>query len=101
MTLKRTLEEVLHDKKNLFLNQPKPYQNELLMLEKTIKFNRDKNNTYAVLRDEVLTKSYHILQAQNRMSRHILRSLDLYNFQEFNKDMNDRFIENQLAIRKN
>jgi len=96
---KRTLEEVLHHKKN-FLNQPKPYQNELLMLEKTIKFNRDKNNTYAVLRDEVLTKSYHILQAQNRMSRHILRALDLYNFQEFSKDMNDKFIENQLAIQE-
>lgn len=96
---RKALEDVLRHKKD-FLNQPKPYQNELLMLENSIKFNKDKNNTYAVLRDEVLTKSYRILQVQNRMSRHILRALDLYEFQEFNKDMNDKFIENQLAIQE-
>jgi MscS family membrane protein len=96
---RKTLEDILHHKKD-FLNQPQPYQNEILMLEKSIKFNKDKNNTYAVLRDEVLTKSYRILQAQNKMSRHILRALDLYDFQKFNQDMNDKFIENQLAVQE-
>lgn len=96
---KKTLEETLQHKEDFF-NEPIPYQSELLMLEKSIKFHKKKNNTYAVLRDEVLTKSYQILQAHHKMSKHMLKALDLYDFEAFNKDMNDRFIENQQEIQK-
>lgn len=96
---KKTLEETLQHKEDFF-NEPIPYQNKLLRLEKSIKFNKKNNNTYAVLRDEVLSKSYQILQVQHKMSKHMLRALDLYDFEAFDKDMNDRFIENQQEIQK-
>lgn len=96
---KQTLEKALHNK-NLFLKKPKPYQQELLILGNNIKRNQAKNDEFAVLRDEVLMKSYQILQIQNKMTRHILRALDLYDFQKFDADMNERFIENQIKIQE-
>ena len=96
---KKAWEKIL-GKKKLVLKQPVPYQKEILLLEKHIKLNKIRNNTYAVLRDEVLMKSYQILQEQDKMLKHILRALDLYDSQEFNKDMNEMFIKNQIALEK-
>ena len=96
---KKALEEMMLNK-NVLLNKPKPYQKELLVLGKIIKSNKMQGDKYAVLRDEVLSKSYQVLQIQNRMSVHILRALDLYNLKDFNINMNDEFVKNQLAIQE-
>jgi MscS family membrane protein len=94
-----TLENLLLNKKFL-LNQPKLYQEELFVLNKLLKHNKTHGNRYAVIRDEVRMKSYQILQAQNRMSRHILRILNYYDYDEFDAKMNDEFVKNQEAIQK-
>ena len=86
--------------KNLLLNQPKFYQEELFVLDKLLKRNKAQGNKYAVIRDEVLMKSYQILQAQNRMTRHILRALDHYDYDKFDVNMNDEFVKNQEVMHK-
>ena len=84
--------------KNLLLNQPKVYQEQLFILNKVLKRNKAQGKGYAVIRDEVLMKSYQILQAQNRMSRHILRALDHHDYDKFDANMNDEFVKNQEAM---
>jgi len=86
--------------KNLILNQPKFHQEKLFILSKVLKRNKAQGKGYAVIRDEVLMKSYQILQAQNKMTRHILRSLDHYDYDEFDTNMNDEFIKNQEVMHK-
>ncbi len=94
---KKAFENVLHHKK-IFLKSIKPYEKELLVLRKLINKNKAREDSYAVLRDEVKMKSYQILQIQNKMSKHILRALDLYSLQDFTSSMNKAFIKNQLGI---
>ncbi|WP_415406434.1 mechanosensitive ion channel family protein [Sulfurovum sp. CS9] len=86
--------------KKFILNQPKRYQEELFVLNKLLKHNKAHGNKYAVIRDEVLIKSYQTLQAQHRMSRHILRILNHYDYDEFDAKMNNEFVKNQEAIQK-
>ena len=90
-------EKILLNKK-LHLNRPKPYQKELVMLEKIIKRNEVKGNKYAVIRDTVLMKSYQILQSQDKMTKRILRALGQYDYEEFVKVMNGAFVKNQEEI---
>lgn len=92
--------EKVFSKKKLILRQPLRYQKEILLLGKSIKRNKLRNNKYAVLRDEVLMKSYQILQEQDKMLKHLLRAVDIYDSQEFNKDMNEMFVKNQVAMDK-
>ncbi len=92
-----TLEKFLL-KKKLILDQPKPYQEELFILNKLLKRNKAQGRGYAVIRDEVSIKSYQILQLQNKMARHILRTLDYYDFDKFDVHMNDEFAKSQEAI---
>ena len=94
-----TLEKFLLRKK-LILDQPKPYQEELFILNKLLKRNKAQGKEYAVIRDEVSIKSYQILQSQNKMARHILRTLDHYDFDKFDTQMNDEFVKNQEEIQQ-
>jgi len=96
---KEALEKFFHHKKQ-FLKQSIPYQEEILLLENKIMHNKSKNNNYAVLRDEVLIKTYQIFQEQDKLLKHIFRALDLYDFEGFSADMNKRFIENQQTLEK-
>ncbi len=92
-----TFEEILLQKR-VRIDQPKPYQKELVTLSKLIKRNKANGYKYAVLRDEVQTKSYQILQSQDKMTKHILRSLGQYDYEAFNKEMNDAFVKNQEEL---
>jgi len=94
-----TLEKFLLNKK-LLLDQPKAYQEEIFMLNKLLKRNKAHGNEYAVIRDEVLVKSYQILQSQNKMSRHIFRALSHYDYDKFDSVMNNEFVKNQEEIYK-
>ncbi|MFT7004173.1 MAG: MscS family membrane protein [Sulfurimonas sp.] len=88
------LDDMLKNK-NKFINKSKVYSSEIFALEKIIKLNKRLGNSYAATRDEVLVKSYKLLNAQNEMIRNILRGLDKYSFEEFKTYMNELFVENQ------
>ncbi len=88
------LENILKHK-NDFINKSRVYDSEIFALEKIIKLNRRLGNKYATIRDEVLVKSYKLLNAQNSMVRDILRALDRKSFEEFQLYMNEMFAKNQ------
>lgn len=82
-------------------SQSIPYRSEIFMLERYIKYNKRDSNKYAVMRDEVLMKSYKILRLLNKMSKEILSSLDhTKNLNEFIKKMGELFALNQKEIDK-
>ena len=81
-----------------FLNNPKKYDTETFGLERIIRINKRMHNKYAVLRDEVLVKSYKIISIQNRMVREIFQALDYYDVDGFEKKMSDLFAESQIEI---
>jgi len=86
--------------KSHFLNGGKKYQKELFYLHKLLKHNREKGNKDAVLREEVKIKIYEISQILNSMYQHILRSLDLYSYDQFVENLNNEFVKNQEKIEK-
>jgi len=84
--------------KTVILKQDEMYLSEIFMLEKHIKHNKKRDNKYAVIRDEVLIKSYKILRSQNQMVKSIFRSMDHYDMEALDEKMNKQFIKNQLEI---
>jgi len=90
----KALDEILKNKKD-FINKSRVYDSEIFALQKIIKLNRRLGNKYAAIRDEVLVKSYKLLNAQNSMIRDILRALNKYDFEEFQVHMSDMFVKNQ------
>ena len=93
--------EILHNillRKNDFLNQPKKYDTEIFNLERILRVNKRNHNKYAVLRDEVLIKSYKLIRIQNNMVRKIFEALDYYDIDAFEIKMNDLFAESQIDI---
>ncbi len=90
----KALDDILKNKRD-FINKSRVYDSEIFALEKIIKLNKRHGNKYAVIRDEVLVKSYKLLNAQNSMIRDILRALDKYGFEEFQTYMNEMFAKNQ------
>jgi len=93
------LENLLLDKTTIN-REEKRYGNEIYMLEKHVKYNKRRGNKYAVIRDEVLIKSYKILRIQDEMIKSIFRSMDHYDMQALNEKMNKQFIKNQLEVDK-
>ena len=93
------LENLLLNKNEIF-NEEKLYVNETFLLEKHIKYNKRRGNKYAVIRDEVLIKSYKVLRSQNQMIKSIFRSMDHYDMEALDEKMNKQFIKNQLDINK-
>lgn len=88
----------LHDilkNKNKFINKSKNYDSEIFALEKIIKLNKRLGNKYATIRDEVLVKSYKLINAQNEMIKNILMALDTMNFEDFQAYTSDMFVKNQ------
>jgi len=88
------LDEFLKDKES-FINNYKDHHTEIFALEKIIKLNKRLGNSYAVVRDEVLVKSYKLLDAQAQMITKILRALDSMSFPEYQAYMNEMFVKNQ------
>lgn len=88
------LDEFLKDKDN-FINNHRVFDSEIYALEKIIKLNKRLGNNYAIIRDEVLVKSYKLLNAQNNMIKNILIALDDMSFVEYQAYMNDMFVKNQ------
>ena len=84
-----------------YIQNAQLYEAEIYSLSKIIAINKRAGNSYAVLRDEVKTKSYQLLANQNRMIQNILASLDYNtNIDEFEFKINDYIVENQLKNEK-
>ncbi len=93
----QVLEDILLNKTD-FLKNPKKFELETFSLERMIRINKRAGNKYAVLRDEVLVKSYKLIQVQNKMVRKIFQALDYYSIDGFETKMNDLFAESQIEI---
>ena len=88
------LDEFLKDKDE-FINSSKTFDAEIFALEKVIKLNERLGHNYAVVRDEVLVKSYKLLNAQNEMIKNILIALNDMSFVEYQSYMSEMFAKNQ------
>ncbi|NPA66863.1 MAG: mechanosensitive ion channel [Epsilonproteobacteria bacterium] len=91
------LQEILVNK-DQFLQQEDPYSAKIYRLQKIINVNKVRGNKYAVLRDQVLIKSYKILESQIQMMQRILKDLDSKTFEEFQKKLDKDFEINQKEI---
>ncbi len=90
----KALDDILKNK-NRFIDKSRIYDSEIFALEKIIKLNKRLGNKYATIRDEVLVKSYKLLNAQNKMIKNILIALNNMSFEEFQLYMSDMFVKNQ------
>ena len=94
-------DEILHNillQETDFLTNIEKYDTETFNLERMIRVNKRNHNTYAVLRDEVLLKSYKLIHIQNTMVRKIFQALDYYDIDAFEVKMNDLFAQSQIDI---
>ncbi|WP_455755575.1 mechanosensitive ion channel family protein [Sulfurimonas sp.] len=94
-----TLDYFLKNKSE-FLDKYRVYDKEIFALEKIILVNKRQGNKYAVTRDEVLVKSYKLLNAQNAMVRDILRALNKDSFVKFQVYMKDMYSKNKAINSK-
>ena len=95
----KKIEEMLMRKK-YYISMEDKYESKIYTLSKIIPINKRRHNKYAVIRDEVLKKSYQILQSQFRMVKDILIKLDKVSFYDFDIYLNNRFAQNQKEISK-
>jgi len=93
----QVLEDIFLNKTD-FLNHPRAFDKEIFELERMIRANKRMGNKDAALRDEVLVKSYKLIESQNNMVREIFQALDYYSIDEFEIKMNDLFAQNQIEI---
>lgn len=63
-----------------------------------IRLNKRRGNEYAVIRDEVLVKSYTLLRMQNKMVVSIFEALDYYDIKKFEIVMHELFAKSQIEI---
>ena len=90
----------LMSKKNKYINDIELYENEIFALKKVILINKRAGNSYAVMRDEVVLKSYLLLRSQNRMIKGILLGLDSETKEEYEVILNALTSKNQVEIIK-
>jgi len=76
------------------------HDSEIFAIEKIIKLNKRHSNKYAVIRDEVLIKSYKVIDMQNLMIKEVLHALDKYNYAEFQVKTSELFAKNQIDVHK-
>ena len=91
------LEDILLHKTD-FLQNPKKFDRKTFSLEHMINLNKRMGNKYAVIRDEVLVKSYKLITYQNQMVRKIFQALDYYTIDELEEKMGELFSQNQIDI---
>lgn len=90
-------EEILQDRSILRIGE-KRNDKDIFTLKKVIKHNERFGHKYAVIRDEVLIKSYKVIKAQNKMLRSIFHALDRYDKKKFETKMYALFAKNQKEI---
>lgn len=93
----KQLEEILENKR-VYLDYKDDYASKIYKLQKIIAINKRRGNEYAAVRDEVLVRSYKILQSQNKMLREILAAMDSRSFDDFSSFVSKAFVQNQQEI---
>lgn len=99
LSYEMALDELMSNK-NSYIENTNFFNSEIYSLKKMISINKRAGNTYAVLRDEVLIKSYKVTRAQHILVKNILLALDLLDIEAFEEALNNYMTENQLAIQK-
>jgi len=84
--------------KQEYLENAKNYKSDIFALRKVNSLNKRLGNTYAALRDEVLIKTYLVLDAQTKMLQHLLKALNDKTFDEYQEFSSNEFAENQIEI---
>jgi len=93
------LDELMSNKKK-YIENINFFNAEIFSLNKIISINKRAGNTYAVLRDAVLIKSYKVVRAQQILTKQILLALDMGDITSFKEALNNYITQNQLEIQK-
>lgn len=93
------LDELMSNKRS-YIDNITFFHSEIFSLNKIISINKRAGNTYAVLRDEVLVKSYSVVRAQQTLIKNVLLSLDLGDIESFEEALNNYITQNQLVVQK-
>jgi len=88
----------LMSNKTRYINDIELYESEIFSIKKIISINRRAGNNYAVLRDEVVLKSYLILSSQNRMMKTLLLGLDSETKEEYETILNAATTKSQEEV---
>jgi len=72
---KKALNKIMSNKKE-FINKLELYESEMFATKKIMSINKRAGNKYALLRDEVKLKIYHVLRSQNMMIKDVLSALN-------------------------
>ena len=96
---KNGIDQLMSTKED-YIRNAKVYKSEIFALRKVKKLNHRLGNTYAVLRDEVLIKTYEILDLQTLMMKKLLKALSDKTFEEYQEYSSDMFANNQIEIAK-
>jgi len=75
--------DILMINKQTYIDSPKLYESEIFSLKKVMSINKRAGNTNALLRDEIKSKSYYLLQTQSILIKNVLLSLDAKNIDSF------------------
>jgi len=96
-------EQQLYDlmaNKASYVNSLGNFDAKIFSLKKIMAINKRAGNNYAVLRDEVLLKSYKFVQRQQLLIKKLLEALNLASVQEYEKRLNKLIVEEQEQIAK-
>ncbi len=93
------LDELMSNKSD-YIESLNLFSSEIFSLKKIMSINKRAGNTYAVLRDEVLVKSYRVVRAQQQLIKNILLALDLPDIEKFEEALNNYITQNQLEVQK-
>ena len=94
---RQVAEDILRDR-SILRRGEKRYDKDIFTLKRVIKHNERFGHKYAVIRDEVLIKSYKLIEAQHKMLRSVFHALDRYDKKKFQAEMYADFAENQKEI---
>lgn len=96
----KAINELLEDKQR-YLRSSKEYETEIFALKKVVNLNKRHGNALAVVRDEILIKTYEILSEQKNMIKNILIALnDIKSYDEYQLFLNEEFVKNQTRLQE-
>jgi MscS family membrane protein len=93
----KRIEDIIVNKKK-YLESNYSHTAQIYALKKIIQANKRRGNKYAVIRDEVLIKSYNILDLQHDMIKEVLYALDKYKYAELQERLGLIFNKNQAKV---
>jgi len=91
------IEKIILNKQKYFSTK-RLHNTEINALEKIVKLNDKLGNNYAVKRDEVLIKSYQIIDLQYKMIQDIFKALDKYSYSKLQQKISEIFANNSVEI---